>query len=520
MGRLNRRLFTPEGILLAGFFITTAFGTLAASDETVHPDSWVYPALRRFELLGLVALAPSVPYTRSQVEFYLDRILAGLEGGGAELSAHQAFLLGRLQWEFQGTAAKPDLREDPPLYTYREGRRFFAVDFATGGVVQKRADSGKGEANGLLIPNFLLDLGWRTTVETTYRLELAPERELNRRKRKPAPRQRSFRGLTAEYERAYVALRGAHWGARIGRDYLHWGSGRSEGLILSRSAGSMDHISAFVQLGRFTLSTFQAVLDSELSRRLAGHRLEVRLPRNVFVGISETVLYAGRDIDFAYLLPLGSFYGNQYNEAGNDNILWSLDVKAPLGRGLIVYSEFLIDDFQYEDDPPAPNRIAFDLAVESLLEFGGLELGLLLEYTFVDIYTYAHCDSLHTPYVSGGGDPTVDYLIGSPLGPDADRWRFRAEIPVHRRVVVAAEGVLERAGEGGDLRTWIPGDDPDPPFPSGRILKERSIAFEGGVDLGRGSLIRAGGGIRSRSGGPDSIDDEDVFCYLEVILDW
>ncbi|MCK4235525.1 MAG: hypothetical protein KAX38_00300, partial [Candidatus Krumholzibacteria bacterium] len=133
MERLKRRLFCPEGIILSGFLLIVLVGLSMASDETMAPDNWVYPALRKFELLGLVHLDPTTPYSRREIESCLNRILSGLNEEKIELSKRQRFLLDRLRKEYQGKSSKPARREDPPVYYYREGNRFFAVDFSVGG---------------------------------------------------------------------------------------------------------------------------------------------------------------------------------------------------------------------------------------------------------------------------------------------------------------------------------------------------------------------------------------------------
>ena len=96
-------------------------------------------------------------------------------------------------------------------------------------------------------------------------------------------------------------------------------------------------------MGRFRLSTIHTILDPQIPRFLAGHRLTVRLPRGIYIGVGETVLYTGRDFDLVYLLPVTSYYVTQFNERDNDNVLLSLDWKIPLRRGFIVYGEFLVD---------------------------------------------------------------------------------------------------------------------------------------------------------------------------------
>jgi hypothetical protein len=493
-----------------------AFG----SDETIIPDSWVYPALRTFELGGYVQLAPSMPYTRKDVERYVEQILSRVGEDGRRLTPRQRFLLERLKAEFLGTSTRPADREDRPLLLYEHEGDFAAFDIAAGGLFAKQVDAEKGEIWGLLRPDLLVGVGGRLTVQTAYRIKIGPERGANMFGSKPSPRERSFRGVTSDYEKGLIYLSGQRWGIRLGRDYMHWGNGREEGLLLSRSAGSLDHVAASLQLGRFDLVAIHAVLDPRLQRRLAGHRVTVRLPRGMCIGFGETVIYASRGLDFAYLLPFGSYYANQYNESIDDNVLWGFDWKVPITRGLVLYGELLVDDFQYERDPPAPDRIGFNMTVEALVTFGEREIELLAGYTYIDIFTYAHKDTLLTRYVTGNADPEINRLIGSSLGPDADRWNARIAMPLHPRLLVSVEGSYSRRGEGSDLREWDRVEDAKPRFPSGEVLEETLVALYQSLDLEEGTYLRTGVGWRFLKGGPDLLDDDNGFFYLELLLDF
>jgi hypothetical protein len=495
-------------------------GGASGSDETIIPDSWIYPALRTFELVGYVELDPSMPYTRNEVERYVECIISRIAGRGGNLTPRQDFLLERLKTEFLGTSRRPRDREDRPLLFYEHGSDFASFDIAAGGLFAKSVDVNKGEVWSLLRPDLLVDVGGRLTIQTGYRIKIGPERGANIGGGRPAPRERSWRGVTSEYEKGLIFLSGRRWGIRLGRDYLHWGSGREEGLLLSKSAGSLDHLAASLEMGRFELAAIHAVLDLRLQRRFAGHRLSVRLPRGISIGFGETVVYTGRGLDFTYLLPFGSYYANQYNESTDDNVLWGLDWKVPVAKGFIVYGELLIDDFQYESDPPAPDRLGFNMTMEALVTVRGLEVELLAGYTYIDIFTYAHRDTLLTRYVTGNGDPSRNRLIGSPLGPDADRWNARIAAPLHPRLLVSVEGSYTRSGEGSDLREWDWEEDPRPRFPSGEVLEETLIALHQSIDLERGSYISAGGGWRFLKGGPDLLDEDDGFFYLELLLDF
>ena len=512
---MTPRISIPAAIIVTAALLLTVPSAVRCSDETIPPRSWIYSALRNFEVLGLVDLDPVSPWTRSEVEFYVDRIMQSMSGGGVELTPRQEFILGRLRAEFQGMENSPEERENRPLWMMREGKRFFTLDLAAGGALVKRVEYADGEVNGLLIPTFLLGMGGAVTFEADYIIRMGPERDWEEDR---YTRVRSWRGVTSEYERGYVAFAGTRWRLQIGRDYIQWGPLGPGGLLMSSTARSHDHLAFDISMGRFTLRSFQAVLDSYIPRRLAGHRLEIRLPARISAGISETVLYTGRDFDWAYLIPLGAFYANRYNEKEDDNILWSVDLRVPVTKGLILSGELLIDDLQYESDPPAPNKLGWSLRADALVMPWGHDVGIQASYTKVDIYTYSHKDSLRTAYVTGNGNKAAGAIIGDQLGPDADRWLLRMSSPLHPRALLSLEGTWIRRGEGSDMRQWEWGEDPDPAFPSGEVTDERIYAAELRIDLSGGSFIEAMGGIAVMSGGGDERDEG--FGHLSFVWDF
>jgi hypothetical protein len=519
-----------SGFLIAMIFCVAAIlaGVLlmapAARTETVPPDSWAYEALKSFELRGLVALEPTFPYTFNQCEAYTREIVAAVEARGIALGPRHAFLLERLTKQFVGTRDRPEDRWSKPVYVEREGDRFAAFDVSVGVSARKNPDQKKGEADGLAVPGILVGLGHNVTLETNYRLRIAPERGRNANTQKPSARLRSYRGLTAEFERGLLDASGDWWEVRAGREYMHWGSNLREDLIVSRTAGSLDHVGARFALGRFALSTFQASLTEDYKRRhFAGHRLTAALPRGIFVGISETVVYQG-DVKHRYIMPLSIFYAQQFNEGSNvDNILWALDWKVPIRRGLLFYGEFLVDDFQYERDENAgPDRLGLCVAADALLMVGERELELSGGYTYIDTYTYAHF--MAGGYVAGDGHAQMNPILGSPVGPDADRRFIKATLGVSGRTAVSLEGVYTMYGANNQLfnaylQDWAPSKDNDPAFPTAPVLHVKYVCASTLYDLRNGSFISAGGGVRFCNGGPDNIDAEEGFGWLEVVLD-
>lgn len=535
MRRAERSMSNPERVPLSGFFVAVIFGAAvilagalvasAARAETVPPDSWVYEALKSFELRGLVRLEPTLPYTFEQCETYTREIAANVEKEHVVLGPRHAFLLERLTKQFVGTRDRPEDRWSKPVYVAREDERFFAMDFGVGGIVQRKADEKKGEADALFIPDFLLGFGHNITMETDYRVTVAPERGSNANERKPSARLKSYRGLTAEFERSVLDAGGSWWEVRVGREYLHWGTSLREDLILSQTAGSLDHVGARFDLGPFEMSTCQASLDVTTRRHLAGHRLTLALPRGAFLGLSETVVYASRDFDFKYLSPLGIFYAQQFNEGTNaDNILWSFDWKVPLRRGLMFYGQFLVDDLQYQRDEKAgPDRLGLYAAADALFMVWGRELELSGGYTFISRFTYAHSGG--TEYVAGNGDERMNHLLGSPMGPDADRSFIKGTLGVSSRTALTLEGASARYGEAGvlaqgDLLDWLPGMENGHTFYlSAPVLYVKYASASLRYDLNHGSYVCAGAWMRFRDPGVDDFQKRQLLGWLEVVLD-
>ncbi len=495
----------------------------AVRAETIPPDSWAYGALRAFEVSGLVRLESTLPYTYMQCEAYTREILANVDARGVALGPRHAFLLERLAKQFVGMRDRPEDRWSKPVYTVREDERFAALDASVGGSVERKPDGDSWEAFGLAVPGILVGLGHGVTMETSYRLVMGPEQGSNAHLEKPDARLRSYHGLTGEFERGLIDAGGDWWQVRAGREYMQWGSGPREGLTLSSAGGSLDHVGARFTLGRFALSTFQAVLSSEPERRFAGHRLTAALPNGIDVGIGETVVYAG-NMDWKYLTPLGFFYAHQYNEGTNaDNILWTLDCKVPLRPGLLLSGEFLIDDIQYERDENAgPDRLGLTVAAEALFMVAGRDLEVAAGYTFIDAYTYGHSGG--SQYVAGDGDTEMNPLLGASMGPDADRSFITGTLGLSARTAFTIEGGGTRYGAlstlfHAALPDWAPGMDSDLPFPSPPVLYVKYLLASLRYDLNHGSYVSAGAWMRQLDRDADDVHTSGSYGWFEVVLD-
>ena len=468
------RLILVSALALAAYSIPAR--TEPVGREFIPPDHWTYPALDRFEALGLVDLPTRGPYTRPEMVEFAREILSAAASAGRILDGRDRFNLDRLEREFSSPAAleDPGERYDRPLVDVEENPVRLEADIDLSVAPEKPFFDDRWWVFGLSNLSAKLHVGEWFTYDVRYRLTYTNERDEWQHKMKPSPRETSWHGLASLYERAYLVFGWKPVVLYWGRDYEDWGPNDAGNLIVSKTAGSFDKFGGRLSFRGLRLSFFHSYLSVEDPQRtLSAHRLEFDV-RDLTIGVAETAIYTGRGIDPVYLLPLSAFYANQFNERGDDNILWSIDAKYRARRGLVLFGSLLIDDFQFERDGTAPDKLGFDAGAR--VAWGGrLPTTFEIKYRYVDIYTYTHRDSLKY-YLAGRGDSAGgDPPLGAIEGPDTDRLDVQADCFVRPDVTVTALFSLRRRGEGNDFRKHVGGLDPSPPFPSGEV--ERTTAF-------------------------------------------
>ena len=490
--------------------------------EFIPPEHWSYAALDRFEALGLVDLPSWGLHTRPDVVRYTEEIRAALSQSGRVLDGRDRFELDRLDREFASEEAlrSPGDRYDRPVLDIEEAPLRLEGDLDLSLTPEKPLFDDRWRLFGGSNLSAKLHVGDFVTYDVRYRLTYTESSDEWENKSKPSPREKSWHGLTSLYERSYLVF---GWKPVVlfwGRDYEDWGPVETGNLIVARTAGSFDKLGGRLALGRVRLSFFHSYLSVEETRRtLSAHRLEFDVKDFTF-GLAETALYTGRGIDPVYLLPFSAFYANQFNERGDDNILWSVDAKFRARRGLVLFGSLLIDDFQFERDGTAPDELGFDAGAR--IAWGGrVPATLEVKYRYVDIYTYTHRDSLKY-YLAGRGDLAGgDPPLGAVEGPDTDRLDVQADCFIRPDVTLTALFSLRRRGEGNDFREFDEGLDPSPPFPSGEV--ERTAAFGLGLlwEIGGGSSIEAGvehAIVGNRNHVPGA-DDESTAVRASLVWD-
>jgi hypothetical protein len=450
----------------SGLFVLLALSPLARATllENVPLDSWVYQAVDELQCQGFFrSLNTDVrPYTRGDIAALILEINQGKGGENAELTASQLWLLDKLNQEFRYELEellrlRNQGAEQVDVFRYGTspmGHLTVAEGDSSYGRLQIRFEAGIQFGDRLVVKD-------RVVVDNK------------------ADRERSYWGrkwkdnLTGVLDQAYANVDLKYLRLLVGRDHLRWGPGADDVLLLSDHIPPFDMLKAEADFGSFKFVYFTTVLDRiqdpnhvfEAKRYLSGHRLNMKLRFGVQMGLSEVVLYGGenRSPEPYYLNPLLPFYGEQYNNDKDDNILWSFDVTLSTFKNKEIYFELLVDDFQY-DFESEPQQTGFQVGLNWAEPVGWERSYAQLEYTKVNDFVYGQIQPWNVYTFHGWG-------MGSVLGPDADRWFLRLLYHVTRDVDLTFSGERTRKGEG-QIQAFVTPTVPYPDkFPSGVVQR-------------------------------------------------
>ncbi len=288
--------------------------------------------------------------------------------------------------------------------------------------------------------------------------------------------------LTGYFDYALISFRKSGFLVQYGRSYRIWGPGDTDRLLLSGNSPSFDQLYARFAYRRFMVQAFwtrlddyHASADTTFERYFAGHRISLRLRSNLEIGISETVLHGrqGSGAEMYYMNPILPYYWEQYNNVHDDNVYIGFDFIWWPFQGTRTYGELLIDDFQI-DFVSEPQQVGFDVGISSNGIVGTGRLRFDLQYTQIRNYVYGQVFPRNI-FTNRG------VIIGSSLGPDADRVRFTTSYVANRHLVLEAGAMFARKGEGRITDPQLGGVPKNEKFPSGLAQKKLRLHF--GVSL-------------------------------------
>ncbi len=438
------------------FVLLTLLSLEAAQRVPVPLDHWSYPVLEYFAAKRILIInLQTKPVTREAIACALETIRSSYMNGELPLDGVEDDLLASLFEEFSDQAVK-DFRNTPRSLVSTPP---FALKEASSISGRYSSDNGdRASFNTFLWAR----LGGHLSVSEHIRVV---------RKGHPGSKDtlgtrawKDFRGTTPI---ALFTVPLKHFTLNAGRMTPWLGPGRFGTLLLSNHYPYYDGIHAEFTNSTFRISSYFIVVNVDSAKYFAGHRLELIDIWGTTIGLSECIIFSNRT-EPGYLNPLLILYGEQYNRGDRDNMFWALDVSRSLFGTHRVYAEFLIDDFQYESSPPAPNKIGFLAGIHLIKPLFIPRCELLFEYTKISKWTYTHKYQENTY-------SNYRICIGHDLGPDADRIDILLRHYFRWNIIPQAHFSYIRRGEGRLSEPWEREIDPSPPFPSGVVMYRKAL---------------------------------------------
>jgi len=230
---------------------------------------------------------------------------------------------------------------------------------------------------------------------------------------------------------------------KIGRDKVNLGYGFSK-TLMDNFAPPMDYLSIQLNYSIFSFSFLHGKLFGSTSylpnaaagpqrlvsdKYIAYHRLGLDISRHFQLGVGETIIYANRNIDFAYINPFNFYKSAEHANQDRDNSMLFFDIKNNSFAGLMFYGIFIIDDVDFAKLGTQwyGNKFLIDLGVtyEPFPELFPLTFGL--QYLRIHPYVFAHrfTDNNYT---------SMNYGIGTNIQPNSETLIFDIKYKPNHRI--------------------------------------------------------------------------------------
>ncbi len=330
---------------------------------------------------------------------------------------------------------------------------------------------------------------------------------------------------------AYVSARWGWGDASIGRETILLGVSPVSRAVIGTGAPTFDAVRLNAHAGVLRFSFLHGALLGDWSlvdggyrpfyhnKFIAAHRLEVDAARWLRLGVFETVIYARRDLDLAYLNPV-NFYKSAEHAAGDrDNPMLGFDLQVLLGDGHQLHGTWTIDDVDFSRMGTGwwGNKFLWQIGMTSHALVPDMDL--TAEYTRIEPYVFSHTLA-DNEYTHKG------YTLALDLAPNSDAWMLRVRRWFGDRLLVSLSGEYRRHGRnavsdtglvrnnGGDIATrFVWGRDPEyTPFLNGPLETQAIVGLAFRWEPLRNYVFdvayryRRFGGVRTR--------DDDHFLSL------
>lgn len=443
------------------FLLVFISARLQAQSQNLPLDHWAYSFLDRLQTKGLFISEDfdTRPYSREAIAEIILQIYQTVQNHETSLSKVEWQLFEQLKGEFhdelRASGESISIHEneyEPHLLNWKNEDLVVYFDGLLG--QQSKFESKQDVNPG--IPKFITSVGLGARVDIKKSMAifvdarsfvLSDTDSLSNTVFNPSlgppVTKNALVGITVtDNVSSYLVYRLPWFDLQIGRDLVEWGPGYRGNLALSRNANFYDMFKMTFRYNKVKFEYFHAFLNSDVTKYLVGHRLEIRPSRHFQFAIHETVVYGERDVEFLYFNPFSPIIISERHLGNQDNNSVGADFTFFLPRqNLKLYSEIFFDDFSFAKHliNNFVNKWAVIIGGYWVDPFGINNSDFRFEFIHIQPRVYSHVNPVNTY-------SNYNNIIGHWLGPDADDWYFEFVKQFHKNVRVGLSWEQRRRG--------------------------------------------------------------------------
>jgi len=169
-------------------------------------------------------------------------------------------------------------------------------------------------------------------------------------------------------------------------------------------------------------------------RYVAYHRLDFNIKKNIRIGAYEQIIFGGRDIPPAYMIPILPFWSSQHETGDLDNLMIGFDFDVLFGKKEGIsnrfYGALLIDEWAPYSVFDGDNRnwFAYQIGYSRNGKILNKDLLYKMEYTKIGPKVYNHRFIINEPKHHGynigfwSGNHSDDFLMNLAMILTSDRY--------------------------------------------------------------------------------------------------
>ena len=245
---------------------------------------------------------------------------------------------------------------------------------------------------------------------------------------------------------------------QIGRNFLKWGPGERDNIILSTNSPAFDQVKL-----RFTSNKIQYTViagslinvnendisfkaTSKTKKFLAAQRIDLSFTHWLSIGINQMIVYGNRDLEPGYSLPFSFFKSSEHLYGDRDNGLLAADITLKPMKKILLYGTWLLDDITTDKlgTDWFGNKFGFQTGIK-LYDLLISDNKIILEYIRLKPYVYSHHIGDYNEYKN------YDSPLGSFLQPNSDMLYIMADKYLPFNLKLTTEYEYIRHGENTDI---------------------------------------------------------------------